>query len=48
MNSGFPNPFMAPDVMDKLRNDHRTKDFFNDPSYIKLIADLQSNPSNML
>ncbi|KAG8201055.1 hypothetical protein JTE90_002730 [Oedothorax gibbosus] len=48
MNSGFPNPFMGADVIGKLQNDPRTKDFFNDPSYMKLIADLQSNPSNMI
>ncbi|KAF8796572.1 Stress-induced-phosphoprotein 1 like protein [Argiope bruennichi] len=47
-NSGFPNPFKGPEVLEKLRNDPRTRDFFNDPSYIKLLTDLQSNPTLMV
>ncbi|CAL1292911.1 unnamed protein product [Larinioides sclopetarius] len=47
-NAGFPNPFKGPEVVEKLRNDPRTRDFFNDPSYIKLITDLQSNPTLMV
>ncbi|GFT94259.1 hypothetical protein NPIL_274991 [Nephila pilipes] len=47
-NSGFPNPFKGAEVLLKLQNDPRTREFFNDPSYIKLITDLQSNPSMMV
>ncbi|CAH0556104.1 unnamed protein product [Brassicogethes aeneus] len=43
--SSFPNPFKGPDVVTKLRNDPRTKDYFNDPSYLMLLAQLQSNPN---
>ncbi|XP_054712606.1 stress-induced-phosphoprotein 1-like isoform X2 [Uloborus diversus] len=44
----FPNPFSGPGIMEKLRNDPRTRDYLNDPSYIKLLLDLQQNPSSML
>ncbi|GBM51772.1 Stress-induced-phosphoprotein 1 [Araneus ventricosus] len=47
-NAGFPNPFKGPEVLEKLRNDPRTRDFFSDPSYIKLLTDLQSNPTLMV
>lgn len=44
---GFPNPFKGTEAMEKLRNDPRTRDFFNDPSYLKLLMDLEQNPSMM-
>lgn len=40
----FPNPFSGPDVFVKLRNDHRTKEWLNDPEYLKLLQELQQNP----
>ncbi|GIY39792.1 hypothetical protein CDAR_3251 [Caerostris darwini] len=47
-SGGFPNPFKGPEVVEKLRTDPRTKDFFNDPSYIQLLMDLQQNPTMMV
>lgn len=38
------NPFNAPDVFLKLRNDPRTKAYLDDPEYVKLIQELRSNP----
>lgn len=38
------NPFNAPDVFVKLRNDPRTKAYLDDPEYVKLIQGLRSNP----
>ncbi|XP_065173629.1 stress-induced-phosphoprotein 1 [Atheta coriaria] len=43
----FPNPFTGPEVMNKLRNDPRTKELLNDPSYLTLLAELQQNPQAM-
>lgn len=43
----FPNPFKGPDVIPKLRNDPRTKAYFDDPSYLVLLSQLQENPSLM-
>ncbi|XP_058798627.1 stress-induced-phosphoprotein 1 [Phymastichus coffea] len=40
----FPNPFSGPDIFIKLRNDSRTKDWLNDPEYLKLLQELQLNP----
>lgn len=47
-SSGLPNPFKGADVITKLKNDSRTAGYFNDPSYLKLIADLQRNPESMV
>ncbi|XP_035212131.1 stress-induced-phosphoprotein 1-like [Stegodyphus dumicola] len=47
-DGGFPNPFSGPGIMEKLRNDHRTREFLNDPSYLKLLSDLQQNPQSMI
>ena len=37
------NPFPGPDVMNKLRNNPKTKSMMNDPSYLQL----QTNPNSM-
>jgi len=47
-DGGFANPFVGAGVLEKLRNDPRTKDYLNDPSYLKLISDLQQNPQSMV
>lgn len=47
MPSGFSHPFSAADVYTKLRNDPRTKEFLDDPSYIKLIEQLRNNPNDL-
>lgn len=47
-DGGFPNPFAGTDVIGKLRNDPRTKDYLSDPTYLKLISDLQQNPQSMI
>lgn len=38
------NPFNTPDLYVKLRNDSRTRSWLDDPSYLKLLQDLQTNP----
>ncbi|CAH1999721.1 unnamed protein product [Acanthoscelides obtectus] len=43
----FSNPFQSADVLNKLRNDPRTRDWLNDPEYLALVAELQSNPQAM-
>lgn len=40
----FANPFSGADVITKLRNDHRTKAYLDDPEYMKLLTDLRTNP----
>ncbi|XP_015929226.1 stress-induced-phosphoprotein 1 [Parasteatoda tepidariorum] len=47
-DGGFPNPFKGLEAVEKLKNDPRTKDFFNDPSYLKLLMELQQNPALMM
>lgn len=47
MPGGFSHPFSAADVYTKLRNDPRTKEFLDDPSYIKLIEQLRNNPNDL-
>ena len=42
--SAFPNPFNGPDVFLKLRNDSRTKEWLDDPDYMRLINELRNNP----
>jgi stress-induced-phosphoprotein 1 len=46
-NKGMANPFAVPDLFVKLRSDPRTRAYLDDPDYIKLVQDLQSNPSNV-
>lgn len=41
------NPFAAPDVMEKLQNSPKTREFFKDPSYVQLVKELQTNPNAM-
>lgn len=47
-DGGFPNPFAGAGILEKLKNDPRTREYFNDPSYLKLISDLQQNPQSMM
>ncbi|XP_067124872.1 stress-induced-phosphoprotein 1-like [Centruroides vittatus] len=44
---GIPNIFKDPSSLLKLHNDPRTKDFFKDPEYVKMLSQLHSNPSAM-
>lgn len=41
---GFPNPFNSPDLFIKLRFDPRTKALLDDPEYLSLLQQLQTNP----
>lgn len=41
------NPFASPDVFVKLRNDPRTREFLNDPEYLKLLNELQTNSRSL-
>lgn len=38
------NPFNRPDLFVKLANDPRTKNFLQDPGYLKLLDTLRNNP----
>lgn len=46
-SSSLPNPFNSPDLFLKLRNDPRTRDYLDDPEYMKLLQELRSNPLSM-
>ncbi|XP_014250313.1 stress-induced-phosphoprotein 1 isoform X2 [Cimex lectularius] len=55
MNSAVPpergvppmnNPFSSADIYTKLRADPRTRDFLNDPSYLKLLEQVRKNPQD--
>lgn len=46
-NKGMANPFLTPDLFDKLRSDPRTRAYLDDPDYVKLVQDLQSNPNSL-
>ncbi|XP_033625668.1 stress-induced-phosphoprotein 1-like [Asterias rubens] len=39
------NPFTGPAVVQKLANDHRTREFLKDPSYMALLKRLQTDPN---
>ena len=41
------NPFLGPNVMERLENDPRTKDWLKDPTYRTLVEDIQKNPSKL-
>jgi len=43
----FGNPFTDPSMIFKLRNDPRTAKWMDDPEYLKLIHDMQSDPKNL-
>ncbi|XP_065207806.1 stress-induced-phosphoprotein 1 [Planococcus citri] len=53
MNNGFPQPGGIPNLFDnvncfaKLQADPRTRQFLNDPGYVQIIKNLQSNPKNL-
>jgi len=46
-NKGMANPFLTSDLFDKLRSDPRTRAYLDDPEYVKLVQDLQSNPNSL-
>jgi stress-induced-phosphoprotein 1 len=46
-NKGMANPFLTPDLFMKLRSDPRTRAYLDDPDYVKLVQDLQSNPNSL-
>lgn len=41
------NPFSDPNIMVKLTQDPRTREFMKDPEYLKMISQLQSNPQDL-
>lgn len=43
--NAMPNPFASPDLMNKLRNDPKTSEYFKDPSYLQLLNELRTNPN---
>lgn len=47
MQRNFPNPFMGPEVIQKLQNDPRTREYLKDPTYMALLAQLQTNPNSL-
>ncbi|XP_069676351.1 stress-induced-phosphoprotein 1 [Periplaneta americana] len=46
-NKGMSNPFLTPDLFIKLRADPRTRAYLDDPDYVKLVQDLQTNPNSL-
>lgn len=46
-NKGMANPFSTPDLFGKLRSDPRTRAYLDDLEYVKLVQDLQRNPSSL-
>ncbi|XP_067010003.1 stress-induced-phosphoprotein 1 isoform X2 [Anabrus simplex] len=44
---GMANPFRSPDIFVKLRTDPRTRQYLDDPEYVKLIQELQNNPNSL-
>jgi len=46
-SKGMANPFLMPDIFLKLRSDPRTRAYLDDPDYVKLVQDLQSNPNHL-
>ncbi|XP_066151577.1 stress-induced-phosphoprotein 1 [Euwallacea fornicatus] len=45
---GLPNLFSSPDTLAKLRADPRTAPYLNDPEYLALLAQLQTNPQSLI
>lgn len=39
--------FNLPEMLKKLQNDPRTKNYFKDPSYLQLLSELKQNPSSI-
>lgn len=44
---GFPNPFASAEAFLKLRSDPRTKNYLDDPEFLKTMQELQSNPNSL-
>ena len=45
---GAPNPFQDPNLLERLRNHHKTKDYLDDPSFMKILKELQKDPEALL
>lgn len=43
-----PNPFQDPNLLERLRNHHTTKDYLDDPSFMKILKELQKDPEALL
>lgn len=41
------SPFADPSIFIKLQNDPRTSKWMNDPEYLALLRELQTNPSSL-
>lgn len=41
------NPFGDPNYMDKIRNNSQTREYLNDPAYVRMITQLHSNPKSL-
>lgn len=39
------NPFSDPNLTARLATDPRTREFMNDPEYVKMVGELQANPN---
>lgn len=44
---GFNNPFAMPDTINKLRANPVTRAYLDDPEYLKLLQQLQTDPSKL-
>ena len=43
-----PNPFQDANLLERLRNHHKTKDYLDDPSFVKILKELQRDPEALL
>lgn len=41
------NPFSDPNLMATLAMNPRTREFMNDPDYVKMMTELQRNPQSL-
>lgn len=46
-SGGLPNLFQGPEVYIKLQSDPRTRAFMNDPSFLQILQNLQTNPKSI-
>jgi len=43
-----PNPFQDHNLLERIRNHHKTKDYLDDPSFMKILTELQRDPEALL
>lgn len=48
LSGEIDNPFCAVDMMERLRNDPKTKDFLNDPQFSRKLEELSKDPDKLI